>query len=354
MSEGLAIKLSEKESMLKSFILFFVTIELFLVFIFYFYSQIQQKYLDESLFLEMKNYSLFFDDDRFDIDIVDRKKKSRLYELIKDDKSVYILTAFPASDKDLLKVMYPIDRYDKQLHDIWISTWTQFLLLSVISVFISLLFSYYSLSPIRQSLKMMEMFIRDIIHDLNTPLANIVLNLKMMNGNSEESRSIKYSIKTISMLHSNLDNYLREIKFENEKFYLGEVVKEQVEFFSSGYGYLKWSTDVDDMVINANKDAFSRIIYNLLSNACKYNTSKGYIDIYTKNRTLVIENSADSQIVNRKRVFERFYKEGDRGLGIGLHIVYKLSRELDIKVVAENREGSVAFILFLDEVVTLE
>ncbi len=35
-------------------------------------------------------------------------------------------------------------------------------------------------------------------------------------------------------------------------------------------------------------------------------------------------------VKNPSKVFERFYKESDRGLGIGLHIVDKLCNTLDI------------------------
>ncbi len=61
-----------------------IVIELFLAFIFYNYYKLEEEHLSEQLFLEMKNYSFFFDDDRFDIDIVPKSTKHRLYELYFD------------------------------------------------------------------------------------------------------------------------------------------------------------------------------------------------------------------------------------------------------------------------------
>jgi len=41
-------------------------IELFLLFIFYQYYKIEEEHIRTNIFLEMKNYSLSFDDERFD------------------------------------------------------------------------------------------------------------------------------------------------------------------------------------------------------------------------------------------------------------------------------------------------
>jgi len=50
-----------------------------------------------------------------------------------------------------------------------------------------------------------------------------------------------------------------------------------------------------------------------------------------KDNIFSISNSSYG-IKNPSKVFDRFYKESKRGLGIGLHIVDKLSKELNIKV----------------------
>ena len=298
----------------------------------------------------MKNYSLFFDDERFDIDIVPRDKKSKFYELYIDDNSLYILVPFPTNQNDLLKILYPKRSYQTLLYKSKISMLWQFFLLSLIAILISLLFSFYVLKPIRISLELLEVFIRDIIHDLNTPLTSILINLKMMDKESEEVKSITNSAKTISMLHHNLDAYLKEMAFEKEKFNLKKTIEEQVAFFAPMYDYLKWDVKIEDIIIKSDKNGLSRVIYNLLSNACKYNTSNGFIEIKTDQNILSISNSSYG-IKNPSRLFERFYKESDRGLGIGLHIVDKLCRQLDIEKKLEvNSNHIVTIYLSLEKV----
>ena len=340
----MVIKLYEKESLLKSFFLFFIVIQLFLSFIFYNYYKIEKEHLSEHLFLEMKNYSFFFDDDRFDIDIVTRKSESSLYELRSDKKQLFILVPMDGASQTNLKIFYPIEKYNNMLDEVKNSIFWQFIFLSFIAIVISIVFSIYSLDPMRKSLKVLEEFIKDIIHDLNTPITSILINLKMMNSKSIEAKSVAQSAKTISMLYHNLDSYLKDIHFKKEKFHLKEVINEQVAFFSSIYNYLEWNIDVEDRVVLSDKNSFSRIIYNLLSNACKYNTSNGFIAIKAKDGVVSITNSSHG-IKNPDKIFDRFYKEGDRGLGIGLHIVDKLCNELEIEKRLDVKKSEVTIYL---------
>jgi len=303
--------------------------ELFLAFIFYNYHKLEEEHLSEELFLQMKNYSFFFDDNRFDMDIVPKVEENALYELYFDDKHLYILASFLEDEESSLKIFYPLEKYNTLLDNMTSKLLWQFALLSLISIIISFLFALYTLSPLRNSLKLLEEFIKDIIHDLNTPITSILINLKMMQT-SEEAESIAQSANAIAMLHKNLDVYLRDHLLEKEKFYVKEVLEEQIKFFQSLYDYLDWHIEIENSIVSSNKNALSRIVYNLLSNACKYNTSTGFINIIMHENRLTIVNSSYG-INNPKRAFDRFYKESDRGLGIGLHIVQKLCNELNIK-----------------------
>ncbi len=324
-------------------------IEAFLGFIFYQYEKIEEEHLRENLFLEMKNYSFFFNGDRFDIDIVTNKKNRPPYELFMDDRSLYILVPMPDTPQDMLKVYYSKTAFTKQVAQLREGILYQFLLLTLLALIISLLFSFYALSPLRKSLSLLETFIKDIIHDLNTPISNILINLKMMDEKNEEVESITRSTKAISMLHNNLNAYLEKSRNKSERFTLREAVAEQVAFFAPMYHYLQWYIDVDERILLTDRNAFGRIIYNLLSNACKYNTSEGFIRIETTKDALIISNSSHG-IKKPAKVFERFYKEGERGLGIGLHIVKVLSEQLKIKTELTVEDKVVQVTLHLSRV----
>jgi len=325
----LDIKLFEKESLIKGFSLFFIVIELFLSFIFYNYYRLEEEHLSEEIFLQMKNYSFFFDDSRFDMDIVPKVKESQLYELYFDDKNLYIFVPLLDDKENSLEIIYPLSKYKAQLKEIQYSLLWQFLSLSIVAILISLLFAFYALHPLRKALNLLEEFIKDIIHDLNTPITSILINLKMMKQD-EEVESIAQSANAIAMLHKNLAIYLKDSNFQMENVSIKEVVDEQVKFFQPLYDYLVWRIDIKDKVVLSNRNALSRIVYNLVSNACKYNTSNGFIEINMQNSKILTIKNSSYGIKNPSKVFDRFYKESDRGLGIGLHIVDKLCKELNI------------------------
>ena len=124
-----------------------MVIELFLSFIFYNFYKLEEEHLSEQLFLEMKNYSFFFDDDRFDIDIVPSEKDSKFYELYFEKENLYILTPLAEDQEDILKVFYPRYEYQNLLDNLKKKILWKFAFLSAIAILMSLLFSFYALHP---------------------------------------------------------------------------------------------------------------------------------------------------------------------------------------------------------------
>lgn len=301
----------------------------FLFFIFYHYHSHIESHVRDSLFLEMKNYSLTLKDKRFDIDVVSSNTNEHTYEVYDNQTQLYILVPFPDTTEELLKIWYPKEEYLLRVSQMQSDLIGYFILLILGAVVLSFIAARYTLQPLRSALHLLEEFIRDIIHDLNTPLSAILINLKMIKEQNVELESIRSATNTIAMLHQNLDAYLRDQKHATEVFDLGSIVQEQIAFFKPIHPHLAWEIDLEHVSIHTDKQAMGRIVYNLLSNACKYNTKDGKIDIVLTKQSLSIRNTSHG-VKHPESVFERFYKESERGLGIGLHIVAKLCETLDI------------------------
>jgi len=324
---------------------------LFLSYVYYDNLQEEEAHIKEKLFLEMKNYSLGGENERFRTDVVKKEKARKYYRLYEDEKSLFILVPIidlgeketmvvstpmgvmmiPYSSKrsESKKIWYPKSDYLQRVATVRHGLMWQFVLFGIGAMLIALLAAWYTLRPLRDSLRLLEDFIKDIIHDLNTPLGAILLNLKMVESKETEIESIRTAAQTIEMLHHNLDVYLRDQPQSAERFLVRDVIEKYVAFFSPMYDRITWSVAVGEEMLFTDRQAFERIIYNLLGNACKYNTKNGYIDISCEETRLNIRNSSHG-VSNPHRVFERFYRESERGLGIGLHIVEKLCTMLGI------------------------
>ena len=117
-----------------------------------------------------------------------------------------------------------------------------------------------------------------------------------------------------------------------------EFLEERINLIESNYRDITFHIEVSATVLHVNKDSFTRIIDNLLSNAAKYNIKNGQVFIRYSDTMLEIQDTGKG-IKNPKRVFERFYKEQERGIGIGLHIVKKLCEELGIDITLQSEVG---------------
>ena len=313
----------------------------------------KQRTLDEKIFSAMKLCSYSLKCEEFKIDFVP-KKDQETYRLYKTDSGLVSYFPIFSSQKNLLSIALPKDLYRSRLTQIQKESVLHFLLVEIIVILLSVVFSLYALKPLRDALNLTEEFIKDILHDFNTPISTMTLNISMLAskyGEDKRFKRIQNALGTILMLQKNLKSYLEQTTLDENTFALDEVIKERIEVLARPYEDITVSVDIpSNVVLQTNQDSFIRIIDNLLSNALKYNKANGFVKIFYKDGILYIEDSGIG-IKNPKKVFERFYKENQRGIGIGLHIVKKLCDSLGIKIELESTVGKgTLFKLHLDKI----
>ncbi len=331
----------EKESLIKSFLLFFLSIEILISIIFYlnYQSLVFQK--KQEIFLKLKNYSYTLKGNEYKIDVVSKNKNQKFYELKENKKEFYIYVPIPYIEDDVLKISYEKEKFFKNLKP----EKEKFLIAFSISTFIvlimSFIFSIYSLQPLRKALNILEETTKDIIHDINTPLMSILINLKILkmeNKENEEIKRIEQSANQLKNLYENLNIASKELQKSIEEINLKKIIEKEVFHFKELYPDIKVEMDLKNVVIHSDKTAVERIISNLLSNAFKHNVPNGYLKIILKSDKFIVENSS-IKIKNKNRLFDRFYKESQRGLGLGLSIVKKLVDEIGWKIKIKTEEN---------------
>ncbi|WP_457639661.1 sensor histidine kinase [Persephonella sp.] len=324
----------EKEALIKSFLLFFTSIELLLLTTTYLYYKNQEIQLKNQIFLELKNYSYVLKGREFPVDIEEKKEGIQFYQLYSDRETLYIYAPIPFVENEVLKISYPKEKYRQQLNQIKKQIGVFLLFITPVVALMSVVFSLYSLYPIRKAITMMNEFIRDIVHDINTPISSILLNLKILkikHKNDEEVERIESAVKRLQNIYENLYTLDREIEKNIKEVPVKKVIMDELNALEQAYPDIKIILNLKDVHLKTDENALRRIVMNILSNAFKHNIKNGWIDIYLTEKYLKVVNSS-RPVKDSSKLFDRYYKESQRGIGLGLAIVKQLADELGYRV----------------------
>ena len=332
----------EWEALLKSFLIFFLLLEVLLGLNFWYEFHEKKIELKEKIRLEMKLCAYKIECNGMLTDFVERNKETEVNILHNENGSFYSYFKVPTVDKYVMKITYPVQRYQHYMEQLKTDMLRKTLFYSLFSVFVSLLFALYALTPLRKALHLNEEFVKDILHDLNTPISSLKINLKLFKkevGESQKIQRMENNIETILSLQENLQVFLKGIPTQVEAFDLLDVITERIDYFRVIFPDIRYEIEGLNLLLRSNREAFIRILDNIISNASKYNVKNGKVRIYVEEKVLLIEDTGKG-IKHPSRIFERYYKEQDRGIGIGLHVVKKLCDELGIKIRVQSKEGS--------------
>ena len=345
----------EIESFVKSFLLFSTSLGLLITTLFYLNYTKDVQTLDETLFSEMRLCSYDLKCPQFVIDFVPIQKQIN-YTLYKKKDGLSSYFPIPGANDFVMQIHLTQAQYQQQLQKLQYEALWYLLATLLVVILLSILFSLYALYPLRNALTLTQEFIKDILHDFNTPLGALRLNSSMLKkeiGENKKLERIEQSVQNVLDLQENLRAYLHDHQQQQESFNLKTLIETRVALIEKSFNTLHFDIQIEAVQLTTNKAAFTRVIDNLLSNAAKYNKTNGSVTITfdTKHTKLQIIDTGKG-IQNPKRIFERFYKEQERGIGIGLHIVKKLCDELKINIhVKSELHAGTVFTLSLQHLI---
>jgi len=192
-----------------------------------------------------------------------------------------------------------------------------------------------------------DQFIKDSIHDINTPLSVILLNVGLLElevGENEYLLHIKSGIRSLQHVYGDLSYLLDKEAKEGEGeevFDLGEVLRERIEFFriviqaneKSIFLHIKG----EGIRVKMNGGKLKRLIDNNLSNAIKHSFPQSRIDVSLvklEPHAFLSFSNAAKKIEDKEAIFIRYTKgaESKAGYGIGLSIVKEICDEYGIAI----------------------
>ena len=249
-----------------------------------------------------------------------------------------------------LQVFKSRDSYEQKLAHLKM----KIIAIQIVLLFVFGLISYFlaksALKPLNESIDTLDKFAKDLIHDLNTPVTAMKLNIKLLEKQKtlqdlKAFERLKKSVGVISELHTSLTTLLENKTFQLKTLNVCTIVSDVIELHQPNYPYLRFIIECFSLETKANENALKQILHNIISNACKYNTPNGYIKIYTKAKVLYIEDSGVG-IKEPDKIFDREYS-AQNSSGLGLDIVKRLCEAMDIGIdVVSNDKGSCFILTF--------
>ena len=218
-----------------------------------------------------------------------------------------------------------------------------------ILLFIALLLSKIMLYPIKKTISSLTKFMKDVTHEMNTPISTILMSYEHMdkeNLSKKQFRAlnrIDIATKTLSSLYNDLSfaSFHDYIEYEDTPIDVKEIVIERVKYMDTLIHFkdLHIACEMQDKTISMDKRKLILLIDNLLSNAIKFSKKGGNIQVELTQKYLSVkDHGIGISTENKENIFKRF-KSGHSlhgGFGVGLDIVNQICKEYHIKIVLDS------------------
>ncbi len=195
----------------------------------------------------------------------------------------------------------------------------------------------------------LEHLTREILHEINLPIATIQSNLQMLAVRVENPHNLKRiaraeeALTRLKRLYDGLSYSIRrEIQaIEPETFDLAQVVQERAAVHAE-MGRNRFDVSVASLMIRTDRIGLEQVIDNLMENAMKYSKpSKPIIVTLEGTQLRIRDEGIGMDAAQIARIYERYY-QGDShapGEGIGLALVKRYCDEAQIAIRIDSVVG---------------
>ncbi len=214
----------------------------------------------------------------------------------------------------------------------------------IIALFIfSLLLLKNFSAPFEKLNTQLDNFIKDSMHEINTPLTIINLNADLFANKYGENKyllRIKSASKTLATIYNDMDYLVKQGRVEHKVQVIdfGEFIQNRVDYFQEVANLKNITLDTHitgGVKYHFSKTKLQRIVDNTISNAIKYSHDNSHVDVVLQVEHEDILFKVRDQgvgIENVHKIFSRYYRENEAkgGFGIGLNIVKQITDEENI------------------------
>lgn len=217
----------------------------------------------------------------------------------------------------------------------------------------SYLLAGITLKPIEIALENQKNFISNASHELRTPLTilktAIEVTLKMGPITYPQMKNILESnLEDVNNLETLTNDLLilERSKVNLTTVRIDQIILDCIDKLKPLTTKNKVSihTHLSSISIKADESGVNEVVTNLLDNAIKYNKPGGkiYVSVAKKGLNCVLEVKDTGIGIEEKHlpyIFDRFYRVGLKGFGLGLSIVSKIVTQHKGKIFVESKVG---------------
>jgi signal transduction histidine kinase len=206
-----------------------------------------------------------------------------------------------------------------------------------------------------------DKFLKNAIHEINTPLSIILMNIDLYNLKFDRNQyliKIEAAVKVLENIYGDLSFIVKKEREDRrvDMLNFSDFVKDRVNYFTDVAlgNKLKIKSEIDNEIfLLFNEFELQRLCDNNISNAIKYSyiNKNVYVRLYLDEGCTVfeVENSGE-KIIDEKNIFSRYYREDNArgGFGLGLNIVKEICNKNNVYVEVKSDGNTTVFKYFFE------
>jgi two-component system OmpR family sensor kinase len=313
--------------------------------------------------------SLFDDAERLRIGLYDKDFKAIVSNLTTtkidfdqtnytEKSSAFFVSSFIKPTDGIKYVIIEDSKVSGEMIELQSFIWMMLFIASIFIALIGYLLSRLLLKPVKENFAILNRFMKDSAHELNTPVTALMMSANYLKKtyDPEMVEHMLMSSKMISETYNSI-SYLafHDLDIENrEEFDLAELIQKSIDYFKeiAGSKNIIIEAELNSYIVDMDKNSIKKLINNLIANAIKYSYRDKTIAITLKSNIFTIKDEGVGIAQkDKKKIFKRYkrlQKQEAGGFGIGLDIVMGICRSnnINIELESELKKGTTFTLVF--------
>ncbi|QOG12115.1 ArsS family sensor histidine kinase [Arcobacter sp. FWKO B] len=169
-----------------------------------------------------------------------------------------------------------------------------------------------------------NVFIRNIMHELKTPITKGKFLVELDNAKKEDFAKVFYRLESLINEFASIEEVIAtKNKIEKKEYFLSDIIDNAVDLLYIDDDRIE--INITDTKLKVNFKLFSIAIKNLLDNGIKYSPD-AKVQISNDIEAIIISNNSEPLKYELKEYFEPFFKDKEQieSFGLGLYITKHL------------------------------